>query len=544
MISRRFRRPLRGLICLLLCLCMVLPALAYTGVSNWAKEDVQAAENLGIVPESLQKRDLTTSMSRMEMCHMAVNAFEKLTGSSLYPSKLDHFSDTRDADICVAYELGIVGGFPDGTFRPTNPITRQEFAKVTGNFLSALGWSEDAQILSAFADEGRLSNWAKAAAADMVRLGIVAGDNNSQLNPAQSVSYEQACVLFFRAYQMFETDEDSGALGAAESVDDSEMEFNGLSNWAKPTVAQMYSMQMLPESARQAVMNQPISRGDLCEMAIRIYQSVKGAAPAADAAAFSDTDRPEVSQAKALGIVNGYPDGTFCPDGLLTREQMFQITENLLTACGYAEQTDEALLQAAFVDAAGIGGWAKPCIATLYRIEVMRGDNQSRALPQAQTSCEQAIAMFMRTLKQVGKWYQNHPLSKITGPMTSPNVALQVVELAKSFVGYPYVWAGASPSVGFDCSGLVYYVYKQFGYNLYRAGDGQANNGIAVKESEMLPGDIIIFANKYTGAIQHVGLYIGDGMMVHAQSSRTGVVISRYDYDQNKYIYTIRRIIY
>ena len=128
--------------------------------------------------------------------------------------------------------------------------------------------------------------------------------------------------------------------------------------------------------------------------------------------------------------------------------------------------------------------------------------------------------------------------------MTSPNVALQVVELAKSFVGYPYVWAGASPSVGFDCSGLVYYVYKQFGYNLYRAGDGQANNGIAVKESEMLPGDIIIFANKYTGAIQHVGLYIGDGMMVHAQSSRTGVVISRYDYDQNKYIYTIRRIIY
>ena len=104
MISRRFRRPLRGLICLLLCLCMVLPALAYTGVSNWAKEDVQAAENLGIVPESLQKRDLTTSMSRMEMCHMAVNAFEKLTGSSLYPSKLDHFSDTRDADICVASE--------------------------------------------------------------------------------------------------------------------------------------------------------------------------------------------------------------------------------------------------------------------------------------------------------------------------------------------------------------------------------------------------------------------------------------------------------
>ena len=544
MICRRLRRPLCVLICLLFCVSLALPALAYSGVSNWAKEDVDAADAMGIIPDTLQNRKLSTSLTRLEMCRMAVSAFEKLTGSTLYPAKLDHFSDTRDADVCVAYELGIVGGFPDGTFRPTNPITRQEFAKVTGNLLNVLGWSEDAQTLSAFADETKVANWAKPAAADMVRLGIVNGDNKSKLNPGNSVSYEEACVLFFRAYRMLETDEDFGSIGAADIVGDDDVSFNGLSNWAKDTVMQMYCMEMLPESALQAQMNQPITRGDLCEMAIRIYQSVNGTAPAASGASFSDTDREAILQAKSLGIVNGYPDGTFRPDGVLTREQMFQITENLLKACGYAKQTDEELLSSVFSDYSQIGGWARECIAILYRIEVMRGDNQSRALPQSQTSCEQAIAMFMRTLKQVGKWYQNHPLSKIEGPLTSPNVALQVVDLAKSFVGYPYVWAGASPSVGFDCSGLVYYVYRQLGYNIKRDGDGQATNGIAVKESEMQPGDIIIFANKYTGAIQHVGLYIGDGMMVHAQSSRTGVVISRYDYDTNKYIYTIRRIIY
>ena len=291
-------------------------------------------------------------------------------------------------------------------------------------------------------------------------------------------------------------------------------------------------------------MDKPISRGDLCEVAVRIYQSVVGTAPSSGKTTFSDTDREAVLQAKELGIVNGYPDGTFRPDGALTREQMFQITENLMKACGYQEKTDEQLLAEAFSDYSKIGGWARECIAVLYRIDVMRGDNQSRALPQGQTTCEQAIAMFMRTLKQVAKWYQNHPLSKIVGPLTSPNVALQVAEFAKTFVGYPYTWAGADPSIGFDCSGLVYYVYKQMGYTIKRDGDGQATNGIAVKESDMQPGDIIIFANKYTGAIQHVGLYIGDGMMVHAQSSRTGVVISRYDYDKNKYIYTIRRIIY
>ena len=544
MIVRKLRRPLCGLICLILCLSLALPALAYSGVSNWAKEDVDAADALGIIPESLQKRKLNTAMTRMEMCHMAVNAFEKLTGSSLYPVKLDHFSDTRDADICVAYELGIVGGFPDGTFKPTNPITRQEFAKVTGNLLNVLGWSEDAQTLSTFADEKKVAGWAQPAAADMVRLGIVNGDNNNKLNPGTSVSYEQACVLFFRAYQMLETGEAPGTIGAAETIGTEEVEFSSLSSWASDIVMQMYSMGMMPESALEKRMDKPISRGDLCEVAVRIYQSVVGTAPSSGKTTFSDTDREAVLQAKELGIVNGYPDGTFRPDGALTREQMFQITENLMKACGYQEKTDEQLLAEAFSDYSKIGGWARECIAVLYRIDVMRGDNQSRALPQGQTTCEQAIAMFMRTLKQVAKWYQNHPLSKIVGPLTSPNVALQVAEFAKTFVGYPYTWAGADPSIGFDCSGLVYYVYKQMGYTIKRDGDGQATNGIAVKESDMQPGDIIIFANKYTGAIQHVGLYIGDGMMVHAQSSRTGVVISRYDYDKNKYIYTIRRIIY
>ena len=169
---------------------------------------------------------------------------------------------------------------------------------------------------------------------------------------------------------------------------------------------------------------------------------------------------------------------------------------------------------------------------------------QGRVTPTADTTSEQAIAMLMRTLKQVGSWYEAHPLRKITGPLTTPNKALQAVELAKSFVGYPYVWAGADPSIGFDCSGLVYYIYKQLGYNLHRPGDGQASDGIAVSEDDLQPGDIIIFSNKYTGSIQHVGLYIGNGEMVHAQSSATGVVVSKYDYDYNKYIYSIRRIIY
>ncbi len=543
MISRSLRRVLCLVLLLALCFSMTVPALAYKGVSSWAKSDVKDADKLGIIPDSLQKRALTTPMTRIEMCRMAVNAFEKLTGSTLYPAKISHFKDTKDADVCVAYELGIVSGFPDGTFRPNNSITRQEFSKVTGNLLNALGWSEEAQILSAFSDETDLSKWARSATSRMARLGIVNGDNNGKLNPAQSVSYEQACAMFLRTYQMFETGEQTGMIGAAEAVDD-EVKFQGLSNWAKSTIFQMYSMDMLPASAANAVMNKPITRGEMCEIVVRIYQTVTGKTLEKSKTKFSDTDRQAVSQAKDLGIVNGYPDGTFRPDGLLTREQLFRIADNLLTACGHKEKTDNQLLQDVFSDYDDIGKWARSCIATLYRIEVLRGDNKSKVLPQSETSCEQAIAMFMRTLKQVGKWYQNHPLSKIDGPLTSPSKTMQAVELAKKLVGARYVWAGASPGIGFDCSGLIYYIFKQLGYNIHRSGDAQANDGIAVKESEMQPGDIIIFCNKFTDAIQHVGIYIGDGMMVHAQSSATGVVISKYDYDYNKYIYAIRRIIY
>ena len=128
----------------------------------------------------------------------------------------------------------------------------------------------------------------------MVRIGIVNGDNKNMLNPGMSVSYEEACALFFRTYQMFENGEDVGTIGAAEIVgEEEEIVFNGLSNWARATVTQMYDLGLLPESAIQTQMNLPITRGELCEMAVRIYQGVSGTEPSAGDAAFPiPTGRP------------------------------------------------------------------------------------------------------------------------------------------------------------------------------------------------------------------------------------------------------------
>ena len=101
----------------------------------------------------------------------------------------------------------------------------------------------------------------------------------------------------------------------------------------------------------------------------------------------------------------------------------------------------------------------------------------------------------------------------------------QIASYACQYVGYAYRWGGTSPDTGFDCSGLVQYVYKQFGYSLNRVAADQAKNGRHVEASELQPGDILCF---YSGSsyIGHVGIYIGNGQFVHASNSTTGVIIS------------------
>lgn len=542
--SPLFRRICALILCLALCLGMGAEVLAYTGVSGWAQEDVDAADKLGIIPASLEKKALSGAMSRLEMCHMAVNTFEEITGTSLYPAKLNHFSDTKDADVCVAFELGLVNGLPDGTFRPSQTITRQEFAKIIENLLTVLGWSEDAQTLGAFQDDMKVGSWAREAAARMVALGVVTG-GSGKLSPQDATSIEQAGIMFLRAYNLLSSDEEGELGGAADPIEGEYVpSYSGASSWAEEAMKTLDLLGLLPEFVTTTVVTEPITRGQMCELAMMTYAALGQELPTVEEPMFSDTEQEAISQAGSLGIVNGFTDGTFRPDELLTREQFFQITSNFLTACGHEEENDEALLQRVYADAGSIGNWAYGPVALLYRMGIMQGNSHGCAAPLDGTTCEQAIAMLMRTYREVIDWCERHPLKEIVGPLTSLSISQQVANLAISLVGSKYVWAGASPSVGFDCSGLVYYVYKQFGYNLYRAGDGMAKNGIAVKESEMEPGDIIIFSRKSDGGIQHVGLYIGDGMMVHAQSSATGVVISRYDYDTSKFIYTIRRIIY
>lgn len=109
----------------------------------------------------------------------------------------------------------------------------------------------------------------------------------------------------------------------------------------------------------------------------------------------------------------------------------------------------------------------------------------------------------------------------------SPGTSLgaQAVALAERFLGVPYVWGGASPSGGFDCSGLTMYVYAQLGVELPHFSGYQWYRGTRVAASDLQPGDLIFFHPGPNGP-GHEGMYIGGGRFIHAPHTGDVVKIS------------------
>ena len=111
---------------------------------------------------------------------------------------------------------------------------------------------------------------------------------------------------------------------------------------------------------------------------------------------------------------------------------------------------------------------------------------------------------------------------------TTSGKGQEAVNIAKQYLGTPYVWGGETPS-GFDCSGLMQYVYNKMGYDISRTTYTQINDGKAVSKNDLQPGDLVFFGD--SSAPHHVGMYIGNG-----QYLQTGDVVkisnlnSRSDY--------------
>lgn len=98
-----------------------------------------------------------------------------------------------------------------------------------------------------------------------------------------------------------------------------------------------------------------------------------------------------------------------------------------------------------------------------------------------------------------------------------------VVETAKKYLGAKYVYGASGPN-SFDCSGFTSYVFKLHGVSLSRTAKGQYSNGTAVSRANLQPGDLVMFGPSASG-INHVGIYIGGGKIIHAENPSSGVTI-------------------
>ena len=147
----------------------------------------------------------------------------------------------------------------------------------------------------------------------------------------------------------------------------------------------------------------------------------------------------------------------------------------------------------------------------------------ARKAEEARKAQEAQKQQVKQTVQQVEKVVQEQAVNT---QAPAGQGAQGAVNVASQFVGYSYVWGSANPSVGFDCSGLTSYAYKQVGVNLPHSSQAQFNNGYAVDTNNLKPGDLVFFSFG-GGSIDHVGMITSsDGSFIHASTPQTGV---RYD---------------
>lgn len=316
------------------------------------------------------------------------------------------------------------------------------------------------------------------------------------------------------------------------------------SSWAKSDIDKAKEIQLIPEKIQGNYKNS-ITREEFSELAVELYEALtrKEAVLEGDNP-FIDTDNPKIIIANQLGLVQGKGDGVFAPYENMTREQVSVVTYSTLQAAKPRYDYSD-FYEYKFKDYNMISTWANKAVGYLYGIEVINGD-EDLFNPQGGTSREEAIVIVKRLFDKViaSERASKNQLTVTRGSIRNPEdpQKTKLKELISKELGKPYKWGAAGPN-SFDCSGLTYYLFGKLGIKIPRTSKTQASAGVYVAKSDLQYGDLVFFA-KNGKTINHVGVYVGDGMFVH--SPETGQVVKATTlmsgYHANRY-YTARRVL-
>lgn len=185
---------------------------------------------------------------------------------------------------------------------------------------------------------------------------------------------------------------------------------------------------------------------------------------------------------------------------------------------GAFAKVENAARLAAQLQERGFDATYMPSPGGLYRVRF--GDFRTR-----EAARERAEAMRKTGLIE-GFWVvtpEEQPAARMDrGDL--PTLRKSLVETARSYLGVPYLWGGATEQ-GFDCSGLAMAVYQLNGLHLPRSSGAQFDAGRTVVGDDLQPGDLVFFAMAGAGRVSHVGIYAGEGTFIHAPSKGRHVCV-------------------
>ncbi|NLK36415.1 MAG: hypothetical protein GX301_13450 [Gracilibacteraceae bacterium] len=329
------------------------------------------------------------------------------------------------------------------------------------------------------------------------------------------------------------------ALTASITYADSDM--SQPSDWAKAEIEKAKEINLFPERLQGRYRND-ITREEFSEIAVNLYEALSGKKGVLQGEnPFTDTQSTEVRIANSLGIVKGIGGGRFAPDNAITRQEISVMMYRTLQAAkpgyDYSKQYEHI-----FADYDMISSWAREAVDYLYAMEIINGVGDNRFSPKGNTSREQAIVIAKRMHDKVSASRDNLIASRDGTSRQENDIKLKLAKLISQELGKPYKWGGTGPD-SYDCSGLVYSIYGKLGISLPRTARDQAGVGTYVSKEELQYGDLVLFARDGKN-INHVGIYVGDGKMVH--SPQTGDVVKFTTIMSGYYercYYTARRVI-
>ncbi len=178
-------------------------APAWGNASEWATAELARADELGLIPETLEGADLTADITRAEFAAVAVKAYEALSGTAAIPAVNNPFTDTKDAEVLKAYNIGAVNGTSATTFAPNALLNREQAAAMLTRVfkkVSLAGWTlaTDSQFTlpyekpALFADDKDISDWAKDSVYFMAANNIINGVGNNKFAPKNVTTAQQA----------------------------------------------------------------------------------------------------------------------------------------------------------------------------------------------------------------------------------------------------------------------------------------------------------------------------------------------------------------